>query len=334
MYSRTNNAIRRRTRACLVRLAGRGFSAGRVPHGEAQSSFNRARWALDRSEDIRKKGNRTRKINGARRAHEGTPNSHNNSSEVQSRPQSDPVPPSHTELEPGPLPGRQRRGRSGKARRISRSPTPGSTDHELEDATQPPSSDTQYTFVYETLDHEGLVRYAHENHGVDVRGCDTQTILTKIRVAQKQQASQVGPSRQPPSVQPLPGRPLEVGGGWHLEFPASYRPPVRGPKRGAGVSQSSGSSKRLRLATDEWDDTVTEPETDEDPAAYRLRNMLKNVLGPPIEQPRDQRPNPAQLPAPGSHAPPNSQEYSPPSRESTPTTVPASQPSRSLLGMP
>ncbi|KAF8594186.1 hypothetical protein BDV93DRAFT_179855 [Ceratobasidium sp. AG-I] len=287
-----------------------------------------------RSEDIRKKGNRTRKINSARRAHEGAQTSQDPSSQVQSRSQSNGVPPSHAEPQPGPLPKRQRRGKSGKARQISRSPTPGSTDHELEETTHPATTDSQYTFIYETLDHEGLVQYARENHGVDGRNCDTQTLLTKIRVAQMQQTAQVEPPRQPPSIKPLPGRPLQVGGGWHLEFPASYRPESHGSKRGAGVSQQSGSSKRLRLATDEWDDTATEPETDEDPIEYRKRNFIKNVLGPPLTSLRNQHLDPSQPSAPGTHGPPPSQNFTAPSRESTPTTVPAIQPTRSVIGVP
>lgn len=59
---------------------------------------------------------------------------------------------------------------------------------------------SQYTFVYETLDLPALIRYARDNFGIDGSYCDTQTILAKLRVAETQQAAHVGPPRQPPSV--------------------------------------------------------------------------------------------------------------------------------------
>lgn len=105
---------------------------------------------FNRSEDIRKKGNRTRKINSARRSRErqsqgpndNEPTLRDNDSEAPAGAQPVPDPRS------GPLPERQRCGRTRTVRRISRSPTPGSTDHEIEiEATQPPLR----TFLQRTL---------------------------------------------------------------------------------------------------------------------------------------------------------------------------------------
>lgn len=201
------------------------------------------------------------------------------------------------------------------------------------------TADSQYTFVYETLDHEGLVEYAQENFGVDGRGCDTQTILAKLRVAEMQQKAKVGPPRLPPSVSliyfslrsttllihaiqihPQPGRPLQVGGGWHHEFAAAQPAESRGTKRGRSAYEpsSSGSSKRHCVADP---DTATESETDEWPkqnerparvAAERIINALPGTS-------LNTRPTPS-----GTHPPPPTPANSPPSRESTPTTVPAS----------
>lgn len=46
-----------------------------------------------------------------------------------------------------PLPEKQRRGRSRAVRELSRSPTPGSTDHELEPEDSAESSEYAYTHV-------------------------------------------------------------------------------------------------------------------------------------------------------------------------------------------
>ncbi|KAB5588225.1 Formin-like protein 20 [Ceratobasidium theobromae] len=157
-----------------------------------------------------------------------------------------------------------RRGRSTTIRPLSRSPTPGSTDHKCDRPTQVPG-ESQYTYVYETLNHEGLVKFAQETFGLDVGGCDTQTIIHKLRVAEAQQASQVGPSRRPPSIVVLSPTPLQVGGGWSqdvLNKPLSVGPSRKRPSDDA--NPSGGSSKRQRTATAP-DDTATESESDDEP---------------------------------------------------------------------
>ncbi|KAF8602242.1 hypothetical protein BDV93DRAFT_509480 [Ceratobasidium sp. AG-I] len=291
------------------------------------------RWAKDRTraEQRRKKTNRSRKVNGARRTHEResqNPRSNGSSGAAPAVPDDEPA---RVQLNAGPLPEREQRGRTRRVRDISRSPTPGSTDHEFEGATLPPTGNTQFTFVYETLDHEGLVRYTKEKFGLDVRGCDTQTILAKVGVAEGQQASQVGPSRLPPSVNTLPGRPLQVGGGWHLGSAASQSAQSRGTKRGPDASAtSSGSSKRQRVGEILVEDTATESETDDERFPAQDRRAVEQLLfrSGIGEQGLDSD----RRPLPGTQPPPPSPNNAPPSRESTPTTVPETQASRSLGG--
>ncbi|KDN39107.1 hypothetical protein RSAG8_09014, partial [Rhizoctonia solani AG-8 WAC10335] len=82
--------------------------------------------------------------------------------------------------EPEAIQASGRRGRSRTIHAISRSPSPASTDHEQDQPTQVPASETQYTYVYETLNHEGLVKHAQEEFGIDIQGCDTQTIIDRL----------------------------------------------------------------------------------------------------------------------------------------------------------
>jgi hypothetical protein len=36
---------------------------------------------------------------------------------------------------------------------------------------------SQHTYEYNTLNHKGLVAFAKEEFGINVQGCDTQTII-------------------------------------------------------------------------------------------------------------------------------------------------------------
>lgn len=63
--------------------------------------------------------------------------------------------------------------------------------------------ESQFTYLYETLSHEGLVAIAQERLDEDVSGWSTQEIFEKLKLAPRNKASQMGPSRQPSSVSNL-----------------------------------------------------------------------------------------------------------------------------------
>lgn len=112
------------------------------------NKLNHLAVARNRAEDIREKGNWTRKRNNALRARIAEPGNSN------SEPAEDSASQQLTSQQPSrgqrlsrkrqPLPEKQRRGRRN-ARNLSRSPTPGSTDHELEpeDTTRP----SKYAYI-------------------------------------------------------------------------------------------------------------------------------------------------------------------------------------------
>ncbi|CAE6456754.1 unnamed protein product, partial [Rhizoctonia solani] len=142
--------------------------------------------------------------------------------------------PTSQQEDPAEAPQAAQRGRSRAIRPLSRSPSPGSTDYEQEQPTQAPGG-SQYTYKYETLDHEGLIHCAQEEFDLDVRGCDTQTIINRIRLAGAEPPSQVGSARSSAS------------------------------KRSSdAVEVSEGSSKRQHREFVVDDDTATESKTDND----------------------------------------------------------------------
>ncbi|KAG8759336.1 hypothetical protein FRC11_002094 [Ceratobasidium sp. 423] len=131
-------------------------------------------------------------------------------------------------------------------------------------------SESQYTYEYHTLDHDGLVAYAQEEFGLDIQGCDTQTIIRQLQLAEAEQTAEVGPPRRSASIVVLSPTPFQVGGGWSQDVVGS-QPSAPSKKRPPTTSTlSDGSSKRQRMevvvsdtATEsETDDTATESETD------------------------------------------------------------------------
>ncbi|KAG9085386.1 hypothetical protein FS749_004458 [Ceratobasidium sp. UAMH 11750] len=218
-----------------------------------------------------------------------------------------------------PLPEAQpRKPPKGKAARdLPRSPTPGSTDHEQEPdpPTQQQTGGSQYTYVYETLDHDGLVKYAQEKLQFDLSKSDTQTILTLLRFAEGQQATQVGPARQPATINIQPGAPLQVGGGWHLESTplGTGTSGPRGTKRGSDVVDAGNeSSKRSRM--EPANDTATESESEDEeemrrhgPARVAAMRIIESCHSGKL--PAEPQPSVS-----GTCAPP-------PTREVTPDTV-------------
>ncbi|CAE6450360.1 unnamed protein product [Rhizoctonia solani] len=216
------------------------------------------------------------------------------------------------------------RGRSRTTRTLSRSPSPGSTDGGDEQPTQA-SRTSQYTYKYETLDHQGLVNCAQEEFGLDLHGCDTQTIIDRIRFATAEQASQVGSTRRPASIVLLPSTPFRVGGGWSQEVLRSSQSTGLAEKRSFDAAElSGGSSKRQRKHIVVDDDTATEPETEDEPVQDRasVRVTAENLLaGRPAEAPRP--------PGRGALAPPPSLEATPPTDLDS---LPSDTSSRSLGG--
>ncbi|KAG9079184.1 hypothetical protein FRC06_007896 [Ceratobasidium sp. 370] len=220
--------------------------------------------------------------------------------------------------DPEPLPESHPRhhGKKRAVRELSRSPTPGSTDHEPDPPTQQQTG--EYTYVYETLDHDGLVKYAEERLCFDLRSKDTQTILALLRLAECQQASQVGPTQQPASIKFQSASPLQVGGGWHLEstpLGMGMSSPPCGAKRGSNaVDTSNESNKRPCIEPENNSATSSETEDEDEmtrlgPAHVAAEHIIRSCSGTlPLE------PHPS---LPGTRAPP-------PTCDVTPATVLAS----------
>ncbi|KAG8795239.1 hypothetical protein FRC12_016880 [Ceratobasidium sp. 428] len=244
-----------------------------------------------RKEAIREKSNRTRARNTAMRARIAESEQGRDTSDQQA---------SHDAPRPQPLPESRPRGRSRAIRELSRSPTPGSTDHEQEEPVQPPINKGNY--IHEKLTYKGLAERAKEKYGIEtISDYGSQALLEKIRVAEGEQAAKVGSSRRPASIVVRPGTPLKVGGGWHHEIPRSQ--PSRGKKRGSDASDD-GPSKRARTT----DCTTTESETEPDDdsgnglarrAAERIANACPGmVVGADGSQPGTCPPPPSRTPTP------------------------------------
>ncbi|EUC54039.1 hypothetical protein RSOL_027690 [Rhizoctonia solani AG-3 Rhs1AP] len=202
------------------------------------------------------------------------------------------------------------------------------------------SENTQYTYEYETLTHEGLVQFAKDKFNLDVQDCDTCTILELLEHAKTQQPPEMGPSGGSPSIVMLPPTPLGTGGGWSQHV-------IGGKRRGSQVSIPSnddGAGKPRRKVTVQEvedvdafkpqgkvvpgdkllveEDTATESETDDEPvqatdSAARL--AAEHIMAGCTDGPThlNGRPRPPQR---GTHAPH-------PTRDNTPATILESQPS-------
>ncbi|KAG8729428.1 hypothetical protein FRC11_008798 [Ceratobasidium sp. 423] len=183
--------------------------------------------------------------------------------------------PDHSNAEPVPGAGRRRasrqRGRSQTTRILSASPPPASTGNQPGQPTQSPA-ESQYTYEYQTLNHEGLVAYAKEEFGLDVQGCNNQTIIRRLQLAEAEQMAEVGLSRRPASVLMLSPTPFQVGGGWSQDVVGSQpsSPSKKRPSATSGLSNGSGKRQCTEIVVDntdtetESDDTATESEMDTD----------------------------------------------------------------------
>ncbi|CAE7174718.1 unnamed protein product [Rhizoctonia solani] len=243
------------------------------------------------------------------------------------------------------------RGRPRATRRLSLSASPEPTTNEHNQSTQA-SNNSQFTYEYETLTHEGLVQYAKEEFNLDVEGRSTHDILELLRLAEAEQAPQVGSTRRPPSIVMLPPTPLGVGGGWSQNIVSSKRrrsqvstpsndDDAGKPRRRVTVEevedvdafkpQQQLSGRKLLEEVEE--DTATESETDDEPAQttdLSARLVAEHIVSacPGSSANIDVGPRPPQR---GTHAPP-------PTRDNTPATVLDSEPSipssHSLGGSP
>ncbi|KAG8692874.1 hypothetical protein FRC11_003309, partial [Ceratobasidium sp. 423] len=111
-----------------------------------------------------------------------------------------------------------------------------------------------------------------EEFGLDVQGCDTQTIIRRLQLAEAEQTAEVGLSRRPASVLVLSPTPFQVGGGWSQDVVGSQPsgPSKKRPSAASGLSDGSGKRQRTEIVVDntdtetESDDTAMESETDTD----------------------------------------------------------------------
>ncbi|CAE6429977.1 unnamed protein product [Rhizoctonia solani] len=185
-------------------------------------------------------------------------------------------------------------------------------------------TESLYTYVDETLDHEGLVQYAQKEFGVDGRGCDTQTIIRKLQFAKEQQATEMGSTRRPPSIIMVDSTPLQVGGGWSQEvihpMPDAASSQMPGPHPSGSSSGSSNRQCTITVAdiATEVEDTATEPETEDElnnPPGNRPRVSRERISQVILRTGgTDRSLGHTHLSQPDTTAPP-------PSRNSTPPTV-------------
>ncbi|KAG9086164.1 hypothetical protein FRC06_003242 [Ceratobasidium sp. 370] len=127
-----------------------------------------------------------------------------------------PEPRGRTTTHAQPQPITRPRGRGRAAHNLERSPTPGSTDVEdLPIVSGNTPADSQYTYVYETVDHTTLVRIAEKRvpGGANLATWSTKDLLAAIQTSSSDQATSVAAERRPTSIQFISSTPVTVGGG-------------------------------------------------------------------------------------------------------------------------
>ncbi|CEL57094.1 hypothetical protein RSOLAG1IB_12070 [Rhizoctonia solani AG-1 IB] len=178
-----------------------------------------------------------------------------------------------------------------------------------------PKATSQDINTHETLNHEGLVHYAQKEFGIDGKGCDTQTIISRLRLAQAQQTPWLGSSQRPPSIVMLATNPIKVGGGWSQNVIRRLPASSSSRKRASGQPDSEGSSKRQHLSGSLGGST-TEPEVSDelaDGADTRSRIAAERIIQGCTDAPNGASQS-IRPPQRGTVAPP-------PSRQSTLPTV-------------
>ncbi|KAG9074955.1 hypothetical protein FRC06_010359, partial [Ceratobasidium sp. 370] len=242
-----------------------------------------------------------------------------------------PEPRGRTTTRAQPQPVTQPRGRGRTARNLERSPTPGSTDIEdLPIVSGNTPAGSQYTYVYETVDHATLVRIAEKKvaGGANLTTWSTKDLLAAIQGFGSDQTTSVAAERRPTSIQFIPGPSIAVGGGQVRGKalvapeapPANSQPSKLQPSKRKSDASDGPAVKRVcsnpDMATeDESEDDATTRQT---AAATAARILSAQARATPHPRPNLQ---PASKPAPGTQPPL-------PSHQPTATTVPATQPSR------
>ncbi|KAJ1299594.1 hypothetical protein OPQ81_012015 [Rhizoctonia solani] len=163
-----------------------------------------------------------------------------------------------------------------------RSPSINSTNHEHVQPTQT-QDNSQHTYIYETLNHDGLVEFAQKEFSLDVQGCSTQAIIHQLRVAKAEQASADGTLWHPPLIVVLPPVPLRVGGGWSQEVLGGLGSTTSLSSKkclSTSLVTSNSSSKRQRTTIEVSDDTATKPESDNEP----IKLPQHSTHGPPLSR--------------------------------------------------
>ncbi|KAG8732417.1 hypothetical protein FRC11_013817 [Ceratobasidium sp. 423] len=230
-------------------------------------------WANRTSEEAtRRKSNNTRARNHSLRRTQGRKSASQHRSADGGPERAEP---DRSNAEPVPGAGRRRAtrqcGRSQTTRILSALPPPASAGNQPGQPIQSPA-ESQYTYEYQTLNHEGLVAYAKEEFGLDVQGCDTQTIIRRLQLAEAEQTAEVGLSRRSASILVLSPTPFQVGGGWSQDVVGSQPSGLskKRPSATSGLSDSSSKRQCAEIVVDntetetESDDTATESETDTD----------------------------------------------------------------------
>ncbi|KAG9098213.1 hypothetical protein FRC06_006638, partial [Ceratobasidium sp. 370] len=202
------------------------------------------------------------------------------------------------------------------------SPTPGSTDldpADLDFVTGNTPAGLQYTYVYETVDCDTLIRIVEKKLGADndarLRDRSTQDILVMLQIHEADQSL-------------LPLAPIGVGGGWHGNHPAITAPAASGsnpaePRPAKRASDASDDQTNKQARIDPVENTDTEPESDEEvarPPVVRTVSAQPHTETHPCSDPLPLQPQLSTSPLPP-----------PPTRAPTPTTIPESQPSAQLL---
>ncbi|QRW22141.1 hypothetical protein RhiXN_09728 [Rhizoctonia solani] len=111
----------------------------------------------------------------------------------------------------------------------------------------------------ETLNHKGLLRYAQEEFNINGSGWNTQTIIRHLRLAQAQQALQMGSLWRLSLIDMFPARPIKVGGGWTQNIIHRLPVSLSNRKRTSNQLDPAESSKQQRLSIPA-EDTANEME--------------------------------------------------------------------------
>ncbi|KAG9093162.1 hypothetical protein FS749_014955 [Ceratobasidium sp. UAMH 11750] len=211
-------------------------------------------------------------------------------------------PPAPKPNPPAPRPRGRSRTTRNRIRSPTRSPTPGSTDvdpAELEFVSGKTPAGSQYTYVYETVDHDTLLRIAKKKIPQGkFDGWSTQDILQALQVVENDETSALAASRRAATIEFLSPKRIAVGGGWHHDHPALAGPAASGSQPAKRPSDAPDEQPSKRPRPDPAENTDTEPESEDE------------IIVRPL--------------APSAAAP----VARPLTREATATTVPELQPSR------